>query len=139
MPTSIFTDKTVVPDSLKLLQILGDTFSLWENILNGLSSDHSPISHEWKFYGKNYGWQFKTYLKKRNLFFMIPHDRYFTMVFVFGDRAVAEIEKSDLPNEIKTSICNAKKYAEGRGFAIDVNEQEKIPIINQLIGIKINN
>jgi len=32
------------------------------------------------------------------------------IVFVFGDKAVLEIEKSDLPKKIIDEVANAKKY-----------------------------
>jgi len=61
------------------------------------------------------------------------------MGFVFGDRAVAVIEQSNLPKEIKEILRNAKKYAEGRGLSIEVESPEQIGIIRKLVGIKIQN
>jgi hypothetical protein len=139
MPAIIFTDKSNQPNNHMLSEALGKTYQVWEEIYLYLKSAYDDIIQEWKFYGKNYGWQLKTLLKKRNLFFIIPYQDYFTQVFVFGDKAVSEIEKSDLPNDIKETLRKAKKYAEGRGLSIDVTSSEKIDIIKILIDIKINN
>ena len=81
----------------------------------------------------------KTFLKKRNLFFLIPYTSYFKIVFIFGDKAVAEIEDSDISKDLKSVVINAKKYAEGRGLPIDVNDDSYLSDIKKLIGIKINN
>jgi hypothetical protein len=45
---------------------------------------------------------------------------------------VTEVEQSDLPEEIKVTLKNTKKYAEGPGFSMDVKSPE-------LIEIKIQN
>ena len=139
MSTSIFTDKSHQPNNQMLSEVLGETNQVWEEINKHLKSVYGELIQEWKFYGKNYGWQLKTLRKKRNLFFIIPHDGYFIQVFVFGDKAVSAIEQSDLPDNIKETLKNAKKYAEGRGLSIDVKSPEMIEIIKKLIEIKINN
>lgn len=139
MSASIFTDKSKQPDKKMLLEALGSTYQIWEEINTHLKSVYGELNREWKFYGKNYGWQLKTLQKKRNLFFFIPHDNYFTLVFVFGDKAVSVIQQSNIPDDIKETLRKAKKYAEGRGLSLDITSPEKIEIIKKLIVIKINN
>ena len=138
MSVSIFTDKNKEPDKDILLKALGSTYQIWEEINTHLQSAYGKLNREWKFYGKNYGWQLKTLLKKRNLFFFIPHDNYFTLVFVFGDKAVSVIQESDLPPDIKETLGKGKKYAEGRGLSLDITSPEKTEMIKKLIEIKIN-
>ena len=139
MSKSVFIDKSNQPDNQMLSEALGETFQVWEEIKRHLKSDYGELIHEWKFYGKNYGWQLKTLRKKRNLFFIIPCAGYFNQIFVFGEKAVAAIEQSDLPDDIKETLKNTKKYAEGRGLSIEVDSFEKIENIKKLIEIKINN
>jgi len=62
----------------------------------------------------------------------VPNFEWFKAGFVFGDKAVTEVEQSDLPEEIKVTLKNTKKYAEGPGFSMDVKSPE-------LIEIKIQN
>ena len=38
--------------------------------------------------------------KKRTIFYLTPHDGYFDLSFVFGDKAVAAAEKSSLPKKL---------------------------------------
>ena len=70
---------------------------------------------------------------------MIPGESYYKIVFVFGDKAVKEIEKSDISDKMKSDVVNAKKYVEGRGLSIEVKNRKCIPDIKTLIYIKINN
>ncbi|HEX9652826.1 MAG TPA: DUF3788 family protein [bacterium] len=57
---------------------------------------------------------FKRAAKKTNLCFLTPLQNLFRIAFVFGDKAVAVIEQSDLPDTIVDTLKNARKYAEGR-------------------------
>ena len=139
MSEIVFNDKSQKPDEQLLSENLGESFKVWQEIAAHVKETYDNTTEEWKFYGQKYGWQLKTFLKKRNLFFMIPSQAYFRIVFVFGDRAVAEIEKSDIAEDLKIVVRNAKKYAEGRGLPIEVFDQKYLADIKKLIDIKINN
>ena len=139
MSEIIFTDKANHPSAKQLADALGKNYKHWQTIKDYVNKNYGPITDEWKFYGKNYGWQLKTLLKKRNLFFSIPYKSFFKIVFVFGDKAVKEIEKSGIAKELVTELLNAKKYMEGRGLPIDITSAKYIPDIKKLIEIKIKN
>ena len=139
MSEIVFNDKSQKPNEPLLSENLGESFKVWQEIAAHVKETYDNTAEEWKFYGQKYGWQLKTFLKKRNLFFMIPSQAYFRVVFVFGDRAVAEIEKSDIAENLKIVVRNAKKYAEGRGLPIEVFDQKYLADIKKLIDIKINN
>jgi signal transduction histidine kinase len=137
--SSIFTDKSVQPDNYSLAQVLGENRNFWEAMKQHIREKHGDVIEQWKFYSTKYGWTLKTLLKKRNLFFFTPLDGYFRIGFVFGDKAVAVIENSDLPGDIINELKNARKYAEGRGIAIEVKNQGDVENVKKLIDIKINN
>lgn len=136
MPASTFKDKTEPPDQARLADKLGKTAVLWEAVRQNLRNDHGETVQEWKFYGVKTGWLLKTLKRKRNLFFFNPQKNYFILTFVFGDRAAAAVEASDLPEPIKESLGNAPKYAEGRGLSIEVRSADQIPTIRILIRMK---
>jgi len=138
MTDIVFNDKNQQPDDTLLAEKLGPSFSHWKRLRDHVREEYDT-REEWKFYGQKYGWQLKTFLKKRNLFFMIPYDSFFKVVFVFGDRAVEEIQKSDVADSLKKEVANAKKYAEGRGLPIDVRDDTHLSDIMKLLEIKINN
>jgi hypothetical protein len=139
MPDVVFNDKTNPPTDQSLTEKLDDAYPIWQEIKQYTTVLVGDTKDEWKFYGQKYGWQLKTLLKKRNLFFLIPYDSYFKIVLIFGDKAVAEIEKSGISDDIKKDIIHAKKYMEGRGIGIDVRDGEMIEDIKDLIDIKVNN
>ena len=137
--TNNFIEKSVIPTEKMVGESLGKTYSLWEAIQQHLSDNYGQTTPEWKFYSVKYGWTLKTLLKKRNLFFITFSKNCFRIVFVFGDKAVKEIEKSDLPEELITNLLNEKKYAEGRGLSLIVKAKKHVELVKKLIEIKIAN
>jgi len=139
MAASIFDDKTTEPNDKMLAGVLGKSNQLWQEITKNLKAKYGELIEEWKFYGQKSGWILKTLRKKRNLFFFIPLKGSFQVSFVFGDKAVAAVEKSGLPQELITELKDARKYAEGRGLRIDVKNSADVENIIKLVEIKVNN
>jgi len=137
METSVFNDPAVVPDNDCLSQVLRGEKDLWEAIKGYLRDTFGSCDEEWKFYGPKSGWVLKVLLGKRNLFFFTPLAGYFRIAFVFGDRAVAAAEKSDLPGNVKGELRNAQKFAEGRGIRVEVKSRQDVENVKKLIAIKV--
>lgn len=139
MSASIFNDKSSEPDSERLYATLGQKAAFWNDFRNYIESRYGPLHDDWKYYNPKSGWLLKVLKKKRNLFFMIPLKGAFHITFVFGDKAVSAVQKSDLPQKIKEELQDARKYMEGRGLRVAVNNQDDVKIIKELVEIKINN
>jgi hypothetical protein len=139
MPASFFADKSVVPTESDLKTVLGKSYKHWEEIKTSLEKEFGELTVEWKHYGQKSGWILKLFYKKRNLFFLNPQKGFFAMAFVFGDKAVTQIEKSDLPAAMIDELINAKKYAEGRGIRLEVRNSETVKHILKLVNVKIQN
>ena len=139
MAASVFEDKDTMPDDKMLAEALGKSNRLWWGIKKHLKAEYGELIEEWKFYGQKSGWILKTLRKKRNLFFFIPLKGSFQVSFIFGDKAVAAVEKSDLPKGLITELKSARKYAEGRGLRIDVKNSTDVEHIKKLVEIKVNN
>ena len=139
MEGSFFKEKSAKPDDQSLAQALGKTARHWDKIKSSLAEEYGELTEEWKFYSKKSGWTLKTLRKKRNLFFFEPRDGYFRIIFVFGDKAVALVKDSNLPDAIKEELRNARKYAEGRGLTIEVKSAKETKLILQLVEIKLAN
>jgi hypothetical protein len=132
-------DKSIKPDDNLLKEMLSDSYQFWQDIKDYISGEFGNAIEEWKFYGIKSGWTLKMLLKKRNLFFLAPQETGFMIAFVFGDKAVKEIEKSKFPAKIIKEVNEATKYAEGRGLRIIVKSAREVEIVKKLIRIKIDN
>jgi hypothetical protein len=137
--SSLFTDKSIKPNDEMLAEVLGRSYNSWKEIRKNLYARYGPLTEEWKYYGAKLGWGLKLLMKKRNLFFFAPYEKYFRIAFIFGDKAAAVVEQSNVSPEIIMELKNAKRYAEGRGVRIDVRKKADIKNILTLVEIKVNN
>lgn len=136
MDISIFVDKSIQPDESMLKNALGKTYPLWEQICEFVYTKY-PAIPDWNYPGAKYGWSFRLKDKKRAIIYLLPREGFFMAAFVFGEKALASVLASDIPEFIKTELSAARKYAEGRGIRIDVKNGDIIPAIQELVVIKL--
>ena len=122
-----------------LSDALGQSYKYWEEIKNSLVDQYGTLTEEWKYYSASSGWTLKLLLKKRNLFFFAPCEKYFRIAFIFGDKAVSAVEESDLPARMVQELKSAKRYVEGRGLRLEIKKKADIKHVITLAGIKIHN
>lgn len=139
MDTSIFTNKSEIPDDFMLSGALGDLFETWMNIREYVFAVYPKATEEWNSPGKNYGWSFRIKDKKRAIIYLLPRDKFFMVAFVFGEKATKDALDSSIASGIKTIIESARVYAEGRGFRIEVRNETIVQDIKKLIDIKVAN
>lgn len=139
MNTDFLLDKTKEPAESAVVEMLAGSSLHWTKLKTFLIESVGPVREEWKFYSAKSGWTMKVLLQKRNLFFMKPEQSAFMVAFVFGDKAVGEVEKSDLPENIKTELSEAKKYMEGRGLQVVVKTAYDLETVMKLVAIKVKN
>lgn len=139
MDISIFTDKENIPTDSDLVSALGNTCNLWHRILDYVHSQYPDAKNEWNYPGAKYGWSFRIRDKKRAIIYLLPRNKYFKVAFVFGQKATDTILKSDISQDIRSELENARVYAEGRGIRIDIKNEEVLRDIHLLTDIKIAN
>jgi len=139
MALSIFAEKAFLPNEETLSEALAETKSTWGRIMAYMTDAYKSVNGEWKYYSKAAGWTFVVKSEKRTLVYLIPQKDYFKASFVFGEKAALSAQQTDLPEEILTSISEAKRYAEGRSFMTDVKSDADINVIEKLLKIKNDN
>lgn len=139
MAVSVFDDKSIIPNDDMVSAVLENTNSIWDELQSYVKAEFPNITGEWKHYGKTSGWAYKLISKKRNLLFFIPQNGCFRVRIVLGEKAVACVAASNLPDEIKAAIQTATPYAEGRSIDIDINSCEQLESVKILLKIKFNN
>jgi hypothetical protein len=136
---SIFKDKAVEPTPNELKKALGNTFSIWQALADFTKKSYPGAIEEWSFSSPKYGWSFRIKDKRRVILYLLPRNKFFKVALVFGQKATDEILKSNVAENIKSEIQNAKVYAEGRGIRIEVNDDSLRGDIKKLISIKLAN
>ncbi len=134
--SSIFTEKTVPPDEEALSRALGEQFATWKKIKNYILKKKAIASEEWNF--SKSGWSCRIKGKKSVIIYLIPCQDYFKASFVLGKKACETVAVSSISEGIKKIVDNAKLYAEGKGFRIDVKNAGVLADIKQLIDIKLH-
>lgn len=136
MVISIFGDKQVSPNDSMLPPVLKEAQLFWDEAIQHVEQTCGAVQGEWKFYTKTGGWTYVVKYKKRTMFYLFPKDAHLQATFVFGGKAVAAVEETDLPAEVKEKLRSAKAYVEGRSIAILVKNAEDLEVLKQLLVIK---
>ncbi len=139
MSDNVFTTKETMPDEGMIQDTLGFNYSHLEYIRQYIDAEIGVTKEEWKFYGKKLGWTLKKFYKKRNLFFISMYEGYFKISFVFGEKAFNKVLDSSIAETLKKELAEARKYAEGRGLSIKVDDATYLDDIKKFIQIKIDN
>jgi hypothetical protein len=139
MDKSVFTDKNSIPNDHDLKNELGDTYSLWTELVEYLINSNPKVVAIWNYPGEKYGWSYVIKNKRRAIIYLLPRQGYFKIAFVFGQKATDIILDSKISEGIKSELMSSKVYAEGRGIRIDIKDSHVILDIKLLIDIKSNN
>ncbi|MCL1886133.1 MAG: DUF3788 domain-containing protein [Dehalococcoidia bacterium] len=139
MSISVLSEKARVPDGAMVAAVVGDTYILWNKLVNHIKEKYPNVTEEWKYYGKAFGWTFKVISKKRNLLFLVPLDGCLRTRIVLGEKAVACAESADLPDELKLTISYATPHVEGRSIDLGISCPEQLETVKTLLKIKFEN
>lgn len=123
------------PTEKQLATQLGDTYKIWHDFISFLQAEFAPITYEWK--ATKEVWSCRPMQKARRICYLVPADGKFTAAFVVGEKALAQVYASKLPQSIKTEFENAKPYAEGRGIRIAVSKPSQLAHLKTLAEIKL--
>jgi hypothetical protein len=139
MALSIFEDKSLQPTPEILQNALGERYPDWQRIIDFTMKNHKNAEEVWNYSGKSFGWSLRIKDAKRVIVYMTPGDNKFLVSLVYGKNATEEVYASQISPHLISIIENAKVYAEGRGFRIEVVNDSFIEDIIKLIGIKLRN
>lgn len=139
MALSVFGDKAKPPTDSDLKTVLGKTHPLWLQLQDAIVADFAPITVEWGFAGKAYGWGLRLKAAKRAVLYMTPCAGYFLASFALGEKAVQAAHSAKLPAKMLSAIDAAPRYAEGRGVRLEVRSAADLRNIRKLADIKMAN
>ncbi|MDD4857304.1 MAG: DUF3788 domain-containing protein [Candidatus Krumholzibacteria bacterium] len=134
---SALDDKSSRPNQETLSKTLGKASALWGDLLTYLASEYEPLTEDWHFPGKNYGWGLRVKQKKRTILYMTPCAGHFLVSFALGEKAVRAAHESRLSDSVLKLIDDARQYAEGRGVRIEVRNRGDVEEIKRLAAIKM--
>jgi hypothetical protein len=131
-----FDDKTRQPDDAVLAEAFGRAKNLWDDLIHHITQEYELVTQEWGFYK---AWSLRLKHKKRTIVYLIPQNGYFLCAFVFGEKATEQARHAELPQDVLKIINEARVYAEGRGFRLEVKKKQDLKTIEKLVSIKMAN
>ena len=136
MEPLVLKDKSVYPHDDLVFSIIGNNSVYWKKLLADIREAYPASEELWNYYNDGKNWLFRVLLKKKTLFWIGVLEDTFRITFYFGDKAEPVIEKSSLPEEIKSSFKNGKRYGKIRAISITVKCLEDIDHALIVAGIK---
>ena len=138
VPRNAFVGKTDAPNSRELTQAIGSAKELWDKLVEDLRRQYE-LNQEWGSYSPKAGWSLRLKRKDRIILYLIPLHGSFQAALVLGDKAVKATGETKLPERVRKTIVEARRYAEGTGVRIAVKGHGDLAAIEQLALIKIEN
>jgi len=138
MDISIFTDKKIMPVDDDLHIPLGNMYEMWQQITGYVHLKYPAAIDMWNYSGDKYGWSFRIKDKKRVIVYLLPRDRFFKVVMIFGQKATDAVMNSQVAEALKSELASAKVYVEGRCIRIDILNETILSDLKTLIDIKIS-
>jgi len=131
----IFTDKEHEPTRKEIAQALGQTSSLWEELIQFIS-DNYQMEGEFIHYGKKYGWTRRYRKSGKALTSLFPAKGYFVAQIVLNPPQTEKALGANLSKSTLQMIKEAKAYHDGRWLWIKVASKQTLKDVKQLLLIK---
>jgi hypothetical protein len=133
-----FVGRTKTPTEAGLRAALGAAKPVWDLVVVDMARE-LELTHEWKSYGPKLGWALRLQRGKRNIVHLGACEGSFSVLFIFGERAVKAARASRLGRAATKLLDEAPHYPEGTGIRFEAVRAKDIPLIRKLAGIKLEN
>jgi hypothetical protein len=125
------------PADRQTAAVLGPARPVWDALIGAFRAEYGALTAEWKPSKADFGRMCVLKQKKRTVVYLTPEAGAIRVAIVLGERAARRALSSELPDEIKTLIAEARPYAEGRGIRFPIRAVEEIPTVTTLVAIKM--
>jgi hypothetical protein len=139
MALSAFGDKAHQPTDQDLRATLAGAYPAWSELRAQVSSRIPGITELWAFTSKSTGWGLRLRHQERVILYMTPREAHFLVSFALGEKAVTQAHAAKLPKALLAVVSAAPRYAEGRGFRVQVTHVGQIAPLASLAQIKHEN
>ncbi len=134
-PAAAFPDEKLEPDDDSLKTALGAAFAPIAEILAAVRTSYPDVTPGWQ-YSQRSGWYRLALQQKRRLFYLIPKQGDFSLMFLLGGKALASLETTPHAKTVARLLKTAKRWPEGTEFRFDASTCDP-SLVSALIAAKI--
>jgi len=137
METMQLKDPQIIPDSEVLSKALGDSYPVFEELMQIIIDPNLGITGEWHYYNDGKAWLFKAQLKKKTVFWLSVWDGYFKTSFYFTEKNCNGIFEMEIDENIQKEFVANKPIGKLLPLVICMKGKEQLPDLMKIITYKM--
>jgi hypothetical protein len=119
-------DPKIFPNENVLAYVLGNSYTLYQQMLNEISTKELALNAEWRFYNDGKSWLCKITSDKKTIIWLSDWDGFFKCSLYFHEKSCSEFETVPISSELKDNFANGKTYGKLKALTINVKSFEDL-------------
>jgi hypothetical protein len=136
METILLRDQQIPPTAEVLSESLGTVYSVYETMLEAVTSADFDLVVEWNYYKDGKAWLCKVSFKKKTIFWLSVWDKHFKVSFYFTEKTKGEIETLDISDQIKKDFGQSKSVGKLIPLTLMIENEEQLPDLLKIVACK---
>jgi hypothetical protein len=136
METILLRDQQIPPTAEVLSESLGPVYSVYEAMLEAVTSADFDLVVEWNYYKDGKAWLCKVSFKKKTIFWLSVWEKHFKVSFYFTEKTKGEIETLDISDQIKKDFGQSKSIGKLIPLTLMIESEEQLPDLLKIIACK---
>ena len=136
METQLLREPEIFPSKEVLQTVLGQTYSVFEELEKLLTQDEFTLSFEWHYYKDSKSWLCKVCHKKKTVFWLSVWEGFFKTAFYFTEKHLEGIAELDISEQIKKDFCRMKPIGKLLPMVINIDSQEQLTDLLKVVKFK---
>ena len=136
MEKPLLNDQEVLPTKEVLRNVLGNSFSSYEDLIKSVTTPEFGLVHEWNYYRDGKSWLCKVSFKKKTVFWLSAWNGFFRIAFYFTEKHLEGIAALDIAENIKEDFSLCKPVGKLLPLLIIINKTEQLPDVLKIAEFK---
>lgn len=129
-------DADVYPDEIVLNKVLGQSYTVYKNLLE-LFQKHQ-MDYEWRYYNDGKAWLCKVQKKKKTIVWMSAWKGFMQATIYFPLTLLEKVLALEITKEVKEKIINTKNVGKSKPCIFEVGSNEILVDFEKVMEFKIS-
>jgi hypothetical protein len=136
MEAPLLKDPAVSPTKKVLENVLGKSYSAYEELMDIIENDNYGLTPQWNYYNDGKAWLCKVQFKKKTVFWLSVWDKYFKMGFYFTEKNCKGIYELDIDDSVKKDFKERKPVGKLLPLTLVINKKQQLKDALKIIEYK---